>query len=152
MDADAADNGNGQRLADYLAIADLVARLAHMADMGHDLDQYLDCLTEDAVWEFPGNPSLGLAPTRSEGRRQIAADRATRRIDRFQGPGTGSRHLNTTLTVQVRGSDAAEAESCWLFVAAGPDGPVVRAMGAYQDRFRRTDGRWKLANRRIIAG
>jgi len=141
-----------QRVTDQSAIADLVARLAHLADMGGDLQEYLDCFTDDAVWEFPGNPALDLPPGRSEGRHQIAADRVRRRDDRFQGPGTGTRHLNTTLAVDVRTANTADATSYWLFVAGGPDGPVVRAMGAYHDTFRRIDGRWRLAHRRIVAG
>ena len=98
-----------QRVADEMEIRNLVARLAHLADMATDLDVYLDCFTDDAVWEFPGSASENLGHSRTEGKDQIAADRRERRADGFQGPGTNTRHVNTTLAVRVDGSDTAEA-------------------------------------------
>lgn len=141
-----------RRLSDELEIRSLVARLGHLADASPDLDAYLSCFTEDAVWEFPGNAAEGLEASRTVGREQIAADRRQRREDRFQGPGTNTRHLNTTLVVRVDGTDRAEAESYWLFVGDTGGAPVVRAVGHYRDRFRRTPDGWKLASRTITTG
>ncbi len=139
-------------VADELEIRNLVARLAHLADMATDLDVYLDCFTDDAVWEFPGSASEDLGHSRTEGRDEIAADRRGRRADGFQGPGTNTRHVNTTLAVRVDGSDTAEAESYWLFVGDTTGTPVVRGIGHYLDRFSRTPAGWKLASRRITTG
>jgi ketosteroid isomerase-like protein len=141
-----------QRLADELEIRNLVARLAHLADMATDLDVYLDCFTDDAVWEFPGSASEQLGHSRTEGKDEIAADRRERRTDGFQGPGTNTRHVNTTLAVRVDGSDTAEAESYWLFVGDTLGAPIVRAIGHYHDRFARTPEGWKLASRQITTG
>ena len=140
-------------VADELAIRNLVARLAHMADAGEDLEaDYLPLFTDDAVWEFPGNPTEELEESRVTGHAEILADRRARRADRFQGPGTNTRHLNTTLAVRVDGSDTAEAESYWLFVGDTTTTPVVRAIGHYHDTFVRTPEGWKLARRRITTG
>lgn len=141
-----------QLVRDEQEIRNLVARLAHLADMDPGLDDYLDCFTDDAVWEFPGNASEQLGHSRTEGKDQIAADRRERRADGFQGPGTNTRHVNTTLAVRVDGSDTAEAESYWLFVGDTLGAPVVRAIGHYHDRFARTPEGWKLASRQITTG
>lgn len=141
------------QLADELAIRNLVARIAHAADMG-DLEQdYLPLFTDDAVWEFPGGADTAATAASVVGQRAILADRVQRRAAGFQGPGTGTRHVNTTLAVQVDGSDSAKAESYWLFLS-GTDTPTpqVRGIGHYHDTFRRVNGRWKLARRRITPG
>jgi 3-phenylpropionate/cinnamic acid dioxygenase small subunit len=142
----------GQLIRDEQEIRNLVARVAHLADMDPDLDDYLDCFTDDAVWEFPGSASEDLGHSRTEGRDQIAADRRQRRADGFQGPGTNTRHVNTTLAVRVDGSDVAEAESYWLFVGDTLGSPVLRGIGHYHDRFSRTPEGWKLASRQITTG
>jgi 3-phenylpropionate/cinnamic acid dioxygenase small subunit len=146
------DDDAVQRLADEQEIRNLVARLAHLADMDPDLADYLACFTDDAVWEFPGSQRDQLGHSRTEGKDQIAADRRKRRADGFQGPGTNTRHVNTTLAVRVDGSDTAEAESYWLFVGDTLGTPVVRSIGHYHDRFARTPGGWKLAFRQITTG
>ncbi|HXA34137.1 MAG TPA: nuclear transport factor 2 family protein [Acidimicrobiales bacterium] len=140
-----------QQLADEMEIRNLVAHLAHLADMAKDLDEYLECFTEDAVWEFPGDGE-GLAHSQNMGRDAIKADRFERRNDRFQGPGTNTRHVNTTLSVRVLSDETAEAESYWLFVTDTTGQPQVRSMGHYFDRFRRTDDGWKFASRQITTG
>jgi hypothetical protein len=137
-------------LADEAEIRNLVARLAHLADFAPTLDEYLACFTEDAVWEYdeaarsqvdPNRPGLRLV-----GAEAIAADRKRLRAEGFQGPGTNTFHVNTTLAVRVRGEAEADAESYWLFVS-GQGEPLVRKIGRYQDRYRRTAGGWKLAHR-----
>ncbi|HEY6624010.1 MAG TPA: nuclear transport factor 2 family protein [Acidimicrobiales bacterium] len=141
-----------QLVQDEQEIRNLVARVAHLADMDPDLVDYLDCFTDDAVWEFPGSARENLGHSRTEGRDQIAADRRARRADGFQGPGTNTRHVNTTLAVRVDGSDTAEAESYWLFVGDTLGSPVLRGIGHYNDRFTRTPQGWKLSSRQITPG
>jgi 3-phenylpropionate/cinnamic acid dioxygenase small subunit len=143
-----------ERLADEMEIRNLVARLAHLADMAENLDDYLACFTEDAVWLFPGDDREGLAlsESRTEGHEAIRADRLSRRADRFQGPGTHTRHVNTTLAVRVHDHETAEAESYWLFVTDTTGEPRVRSIGHYLDRFVHTDEGWKFASRQITTG
>jgi len=142
-----------QLLTDEMEIRNLVARIAHAADMG-DLEQdYLPLFTEDAVWEFPGGADDAATAATVVGRPAILADRIQRRAAGFQGPGTSTRHVNTTLAVRADGSDSAEAESYWLFVGdADTAAPRVRGLGHYHDTFRRIDGSWRLAHRRITPG
>jgi hypothetical protein len=144
------DDARLRLLTDESEIRNLVARLAHLADLAPTLDEYLTCFTEDAVWEYSeaaratvtdGRPGL-----RVEGRAAIAADRQRLRGDRFQGPGTNTFHVNTTLAVRVLSETEAEAQSYWLFVS-GQGAPQVSKLGHYHDYFRRTSEGWKLARR-----
>jgi 3-phenylpropionate/cinnamic acid dioxygenase small subunit len=142
-----------RRLADELEIRNLVARLAHLADMGDLEAEYLPLFTEDATWEFPWSADSEAEPAKVTGHEASLADRRQRRADGFQGPETNTRHVNTTLAVRVDGSDTAEAESYWLFVAETNSAePKVRGIGHYRDTFRRTRDGWKMARREIIPG
>jgi SnoaL-like domain len=140
-------------ISDELEIRNLVARLAQMADMGDLEADYLPLFTDDAEWVFPGSGDTAATVATVKGHGQILADRRQRRGSGFQGPGTNTRHLNTTLAVRVDGSDTAEAESYWLFIGDGNTGePRLRGVGCYRDTFRRTPSGWKLARRQIIPG
>jgi len=44
------------RIADELAIRNTIARVAHLADMGLDPDEYVENFTEEADWLMPGAP------------------------------------------------------------------------------------------------
>jgi ketosteroid isomerase-like protein len=127
--------------SDEREIRNLLARLGHLADYG-DLDVYLTQFTEDAVWERPGD--------RRQGHADILAGAQERRASGIQGPGTHSRHINTTMWVDVDGSDTAEAHSYFLFVQNTTTTPTLSVVGHYHDVLRRTPDGWKLAHRRII--
>jgi uncharacterized protein (TIGR02246 family) len=137
--------------ADDAAIRTLLARVAHFADWQEDLERYLDLFTDDAVWEFPGDRRQQVEPTSLRGRDAIRADRRERRRTGFQGPGTDTHHLVTTVAVDVDG-DHATADSYWLFVGDTTTAPVIRSVGRYHDRLRRTDDGWRLAHRIITVG
>jgi ketosteroid isomerase-like protein len=122
-------------------IRNLLARLAHLADYG-DLDVYITMFTDDAIWERAGDRRQGVA--------DILSGAQERRASGLQGPGTHSRHMNTTLWVHVDGSDEAEAHSYFLFVQHTDATPSVGMVGHYHDTLRRTADGWKLAHRRII--
>jgi 3-phenylpropionate/cinnamic acid dioxygenase small subunit len=142
-----------RRISDELEIRNLVARLGHMADMGDLQTEYLSLFTEDAEWVFPGSADAAATVATVKGHEEILADRRQRRGSGFQGPGTNTRHLNTTLAVRVDGSDTAEAQSYWLFLGDSNTGePRLRGVGCYHDTFRRTPTGWKLARRQIIPG
>jgi 3-phenylpropionate/cinnamic acid dioxygenase small subunit len=121
--------------------------------MGDLEREYLPLFTEDAEWELPGGADPAATPAVVAGHEAILADRVQRRASGFQGPGTNTRHVNTTLAVRVDGTDTAEAESYWMFVGDTTSAaPVVRGIGRYHDTFRRTPAGWKLARRRIVPG
>jgi 3-phenylpropionate/cinnamic acid dioxygenase small subunit len=138
--------------ADDAAIRTLIARIAHFADWQEDLERYLDLFTDDAVWEFPGADGQGAPGARVVGRAAIRADRQERRGAGFQGPGTDTRHLVTTVAVDADGGDAATADSYWLFFGETSTAPTIRLMGRYRDRLVRTPEGWRLAHRTITVG
>lgn len=126
---------------DERQIRNLIARLAHLADYG-DLDEYMSLFTKDAVWDFVDTSNRGAAAIRE--------DRVRRREQGGQGPGTHTRHLNTTLWIEVDGSDEATAHSYFLYVQSADTAPSLGLTGRYHDTFRRTPDGWRLAHRRIV--
>jgi ketosteroid isomerase-like protein len=127
--------------SDEREIRNVLARLGHLADYG-DLDVYLTLFTDDAIWERAGD--------RRQGHADILAGAKERRASGLQGPGTHTRHMNTTMWVHVDGSDEAEAHSYFLFVQNTDTSPTLGMVGHYHDTMRRTPDGWKLAHRRII--
>jgi 3-phenylpropionate/cinnamic acid dioxygenase small subunit len=140
------ERSQAELAADELEIRNLVAELAHMADMASegDLSGYIGRFTEDARWELGGNEIRG--------RRDILAAAAQRRASGTQGPGTNSRHVITTQSVRVDGDGAATGEAYFLFVGDTDTTPQVKGIGHYRDRFRRTPEGWKLEHRIITFG
>ena len=126
-------------VADELEIRNLVARLAHLAD-GDDVDAYVDCFAVDGRWEHPSAPRRGHA--------DIRAGRLERVVDGSVGPGSGTRHVATTVEVHLDG-DRATARSTWLYVTGTAGAPVVASTGTYDDEFTRTDHGWRIAVRHI---
>ncbi|UGQ11440.1 nuclear transport factor 2 family protein [Yinghuangia sp. ASG 101] len=133
----------GVRLADELAVRNVVARIAHYSDTG-ELEDYGRQFTEDARWEMPGVPV-------KHGRAEIVAAGAARRETGETGPGSASRHLIGTIAVTVHG-DTAVADSYWQFYVDTMTSPTLRLMGAYRDTFRRTPHGWQLSERIVTVG
>jgi ketosteroid isomerase-like protein len=138
------ENRNSRDVADELAIRNIIARLAQLADMG-DLADYLTLWTEDASWEMPGAPAR-------KGHADILQGAQERRASGTQGPGTATRHVVTTLAVQLGGGDTATGDSYFLYVADTTTSPRLGRIGHYHDTFRRTGGGWKMARRQITFG
>jgi uncharacterized protein (TIGR02246 family) len=135
-----------QRASDELAIRNLIARLAHLADMADadQLDEYLSCFTDDAVWDMAGNVRRG--------RAEILEGAKERRKNGQQGPGTNTRHVITTHAVHFEDTDTATSDCYFLAYGDTTTSPTVRLMGHYHDTVRRTGGGWKLAHRAITFG
>lgn len=132
-----------RRVADEAEIRNLVSRLAHLADHG-DVDDYVTLFMPDASWEMPGGPRRG--------RDEIRAGALERRQTATAGPGSNTRHVITTITVQADGGDVATADSYWLFYGDTATAPAVRLMGYYHDTLQRTEDGWKVARREITFG
>jgi uncharacterized protein (TIGR02246 family) len=126
-----------------LKIRNLIARVAILADQG-DLDEYVDQFTEDAVWSFPGAPR--------QGRDDIRTGAEERRATAVTGPGSNTRHVLTTISVQVSGDDVATADSYFLFYQNTTTAPTLFNMGYYHDTFTRQGDVWRLARRDITLG
>ena len=125
---------------DVLDIRNLAARLAHLADEEADLSTYIQCFTADARWS--------LEATDLNGRDEILAGAIDRRRSGSQGPGTHTRHVITTQSVEVDG-DEAHGQMYLLFMADTDTAPHVRSIARYADRYRRTPAGWKLSERLI---
>jgi uncharacterized protein (TIGR02246 family) len=126
-----------------LKIRNLIARIALLADQG-DLDEYVDQFTEDAVWAFPGGPRQGCADIRSGAEE--------RRAGGVTGPGSNTRHVITTVSVQLGGEDAATADSYFLFYQHTTTAPTLFNMGHYHDTLTQQGDVWRLARRDITLG
>lgn len=130
-----------QRMCDELEIRNLLARLAQASDDG-ELDEYMACMHEDAVWGGTGFPAR-------RGHAEIREGAVGRRADGIAGPGTHTRHLISTSHVDVQG-DTATARSIFLFYGNTHQTPELRMMGVWEDEFLRTDAGWKLGRRTIV--
>jgi 3-phenylpropionate/cinnamic acid dioxygenase small subunit len=130
------------RCADELAVRNLIARIAILADQG-DLEEYAQHFSEQAVWNFPPGPR--------HGRADILAGARERRAAGATGPGSRTRHVITNVAVSFDGPDTATADSYFLFVQGTTSPPTMTAVGAYHDRFVREGSRWRLARRDITS-
>jgi 3-phenylpropionate/cinnamic acid dioxygenase small subunit len=142
---------NYEHVAAELEIRNVLARLAHLADLG-DTDRYLRLLTDDVVWAMPANPANGLPASDRRGHDEIGAGQRERIASGLQGPGSNTKHVVTTTSVDVHADDAAEAHSYFQFWAGTAAAPTVQSMGQYHDEFRRTPDGWKLARRAVSFG
>jgi uncharacterized protein (TIGR02246 family) len=138
-------------VSDELAIRDLLARVAQTCDSG-TLEEYLSLFTEDASFDMPDNPQVGIRASRRAGRPELAAGVRERRALGVQGPGTATIHVVTTVTVERTGADTASASSYWMYYVRCDGAPELRSMGHYADDVRRTDDGWRIARRRITVG
>jgi len=132
-------------------IRNVLARIAQLADSG-DLDEYLTLFTDDAVWGMPDNPSVGMVANERRGHAEIRAGAVERRASGLQGPGTNSRHVLTTIAVNVESESRATVRSYFLFFASTTTEPVLRTMGQYDDVLVRGASGWQLAHRMITPG
>jgi 3-phenylpropionate/cinnamic acid dioxygenase small subunit len=131
------------RVAAELEIRNVISRIARLADQG-DLDEYIAQFTEDAVWAFPTAPRHGHA--------DIRAGAEARRAEGTTGPGTATRHVITTVAVQVDQADRATADSYFVFLQNTTTSPTIFNMGAYHDTFVHQGDAWRLARREITIG
>ncbi len=132
-------------------IRTLLARIAQLADTG-DLDEYITLFTGDAVWAMPENPLLGLAANSRQGHEEILEGARERRASGLQGPGTDTRHVLTTLAIEVIDDTHANARSYFLFFGATSTTPELRTMGQYDDVLVKGEHGWQLAHRTITMG
>jgi 3-phenylpropionate/cinnamic acid dioxygenase small subunit len=138
-----------QQVADELAIRNLLARVAQLADWG-TVEECEACYAEDAVWSMPASPVVGLPASELRGRDAIVAGIRDRRAAGIQGPGARNRHLLTSVFVDFDTDDQATVHSAFLFVDETATQPVLKSSGRYVDVVRRVGTEWKLAERQII--
>ena len=118
-----------QRLIDEAEIRNLLARIAQLSDEG-ELDDYVACFSEAAIWGGAGFPER-------KGHAAILEGARERRATGTAGPGTQTRHLLSTSVVEVEG-DRARVRSIFLFYRDTKAVPRLDRMGVYEDSLRRT--------------
>ena len=126
---------------DQLAIRDMIARFAWALDTG-DVAGFVDCFCRDGalLWD------VFETPDRWEGE---AALRHFAEFFRAQPTSAGRQHhvSNTVIDPCEDGALARSYVTVALRQGAGPH--LLNVMGYYEDRFRRENGRWRLAERVI---
>jgi 3-phenylpropionate/cinnamic acid dioxygenase small subunit len=132
-------------------IRTVLARIAQLADTG-DLDEYISMFTDDAVWAMPANPSMEMEASARQGHEAILAGARERRAAGVQGPGTSTRHVLTTVAIDVETEARATARSYYLFFATTSTTPTLRTMGQYDDVLVKRERGWQLAHRTITPG
>jgi len=131
-------------------ITDVISRLAQAADFG-TLEEYGALLSDDVVWEYPGAAAIAVPAQVRRGRTDVMTGARERRDIGVQGPGTGTLHVVTNVSVLPDGREA-QSMAYWRFYAGVGEAPVLRSMGVYRDRFVRENQDWLLAHRRIGFG
>lgn len=134
-----------------LDVLDVIAQLARYCDFG-TVDDYMALMANDAVWEMPDNPQVGVAASRRAGHDAIRAGVEERRAGGFQGPGTNTLHIVASIAVDVLDQRSARSRAYWLYYAHDATTPVLRSVGQYDDVFVRDQTAWKLCHRRISVG
>jgi 3-phenylpropionate/cinnamic acid dioxygenase small subunit len=87
-----------------------------------------------------------------KGHAEILAGAQERRASGLQGPGTDSRHVLTTIAVNVESEDRATVRSYFMFFASTSTTPTLRTMGQYDDVLVKGEHGWQLAHRKITVG
>ncbi|MGJ3507725.1 nuclear transport factor 2 family protein [Enemella sp. A6] len=135
-------------IAQIVEITNLVPRMAQAADFG-TIEDYRALMTEDFVWDYTGGGALG-APQVITGRQAMLDGAHERREAGIQGPGTHTRHVVSTISVDPD-PQRPRATSYWHFYRDTDADAALTSMGRYHDEFTRAeDGRWVFASRRII--
>jgi HIP---CoA ligase len=124
--------------ADEAAVRNVIGLTALLGDTGAPED-YRRAYARDATWR--------MGDVIQEGADAIVAAAAARREEGTSGPGSGTRHLVTALTVEVAG-DTATAVSYYAVLA----GTAIRATGTYHDKLARTEGGWRITRRDVTPG
>jgi 3-phenylpropionate/cinnamic acid dioxygenase small subunit len=121
---------------DDAAIRNVLGLAALLNDEGDPEDQR-EVYAPDATWH--------LGDITRKGADEMVAAAVGRRNDGLLGPGTGTRHLMTLLTVEVA-DDTAKAVAYFVFVK----GTTIVSSGTYHDDLARTGAGWRIARREII--
>ncbi len=101
---------------------------------------------------MPANPLMGMEASTRQGHEAILEGVRERRAGGVQGPGTNTRHVITTVAVDVSDDAHATARSYYLFFGDTTTTPTLRTMGQYDDVFVRGERGWQLAHRTITLG
>jgi hypothetical protein len=129
-----------ERLADELALRNLICAVAHASDAG-TLEEFGSHWTDDAVLSFEGVDQTG--------KDAVVATAVARRTGGMAGPQSAKKHMIGTIVVHHDGGDEATVDSyVQLWNTAAPLPEVVQ-MVRYRDTARRGSHGWKLSRREV---
>jgi hypothetical protein len=131
---------------DERAILDTLSRYGHTIDHGPD-EEWLDCFTEDGVWDARPGAGIGGAAggILCRGQDELRAFIATH----THAPERWHKHLLVEPRIRLDG-DAADVLSYWVRIDLSDAGIYMRGFGRYVDHLVRcTDGRWRIQERVI---
>jgi uncharacterized protein (TIGR02246 family) len=129
---------------DVAAIANSLGHLAHAGDSG-TLDAYVSSFTPDGQFVLP------MQPDPVAGRDAIRGMADQVRQSGGVGPGSNTRHVVTTVSVDVDGDTASSVAVFQMFTDTTTK-PTMAAIGRYLDNWRREDGEWLVGRREIVVG
>lgn len=128
-------------IADRLEIQEVVSRYAWALDTG-DVEAFVSCFCRVGVLVWDAFE----APARWEGEDAL---RHFASFFRAQPSSAGRQHHVTNLLLEADGEEAIGKAYVTVALRQG-DGPhALNVMGWYEDRFRREDGQWRIAERVI---
>ena len=137
-----------QTLLDRAEIEELVARYVHTLDT-RDAEGYASVFTEDAVYEVAGTVYRGRDAIRkivtdlTEAREASLAD-GVQPVDLY--------HVMSNSSIEILSETEARHISYAQTVRAADGGQfIVGFMGRYEDDIVKRDGRWQIANRRLVS-
>lgn len=131
----AVDGAAVRRLRDRLDIGELLS-LYDLTTDDHDFEELALCFTEDGCLRH----ATGGVEVRG---RQSIRDHFKKRMTSYSGPAI---HLHHGYVIKFVDDDNATGVVAASGMAVQPDGAMV-AQHRYYDRYRREDGRWRLAER-----
>jgi len=131
--------------ADYVAIQHLIWRYADLLDRG--LVEEAGTLF-DACDFYLGDDAVPVSPDGAN--RMAPIFREWMSMFPQSGGRPLTRHVTTNVIIAPNRADEAAAQSV-VFVFQSDDQRNMRSVvaGNYEDRFRRVDGRWQFAERRL---
>ena len=126
-------------------IGAVLVRISYLADYG-TLDEYLANLTADARWTITSLDGT----SHTDERAAIEAGIRRRRAQGLQGPGSGARHVVTTVQAVLNEDGTALALSYFTMFHHITSDPRIVSMGRYHDLLRRNqDGDWQIISRTV---
>ena len=132
----------------YSTVCHLAAGIARACDLG-TVEQYLSFMTEDAVFEFPAIPHLGVEASTVRGHAEIREGVVARRAGGSAGPGSHTLHLVSTTNVWTIDDSTLRGQTFFSYYGDTDKTPVLRSVGHYDNTFRKVDNVWLLSHRII---
>jgi SnoaL-like domain len=131
-----------QELIHERAIISTLNRYCSSIDYG-DLERFLDCFTEDAVWRRRFRRSDLRPPVEFRGHAELAEFFARH----THAPDYYHKHLTVQPEIDINGARAT-VRSYFVRIDENPEGPFIRAFGRYQDTMVKGAGdQWRFRER-----